>query len=124
MSKHSTSEILACICWWSEESSTVEAVAELTLDEIFCRENWVELRAVCRWASSAVVCSLCSWKYTLRLFTESFRALKPFNNLKLVITSALNSSILPYIDLTKLVRMATSACNEDDKIILVTQISR
>ena len=52
MFKHSTSEMLACICWWSEESWAVVAVRESSL---VCREDWVELREVWRWASSVPV---------------------------------------------------------------------
>ena len=36
----------------------------------------MELIVLWRWATSAVVCSLCSWRHTLRLLTEPFRVSK------------------------------------------------
>ena len=94
-----------------------------------CRESsleWVELKEVWRWASSVVVCSLCSWRHILRLLTESFNTFKSsLNEVMSFFTSALNSIMLPYIDLTtvfRLIRFASmfpSIPAEENKIKII-----
>ena len=72
--------MVCCWCWErvvSSVSSLEDRTSSLLLSCPVClaREDWVELKEVWMWDSSAVVCSLCSWRHTLRLLIESFRVL-------------------------------------------------